>query len=234
MDITVCIIHKVSPHVHEKGRKLLKLKKINISIYLSFFTVLAAPLDQTRFSPLQTQIWHQDGLYPLSWKSITTLHLFIIIHTYRSNTKLENTLALLHLPWKEQIEACWTLSVNGTGLSTASLQLLLKHRNCGGRMWRLLSSTEQHRVVSPAWIWNCWGHLSWQNSITQLEPCQQGSHAALEKWATKALITTSGKDLIFHLIWNMPGSTADWASYKMPSTNQHCLLLHWIALDVSC
>lgn len=125
------------------------------------------------------------------------------------------------------------LSVNGTAFSTASLQLLLEHRNCGGRMWRLLGGTEQHWAVSPPRIWNCLGHLGWQNSITQLEPRQQGSHAALEKWATEALITTSGKDLIFHLIWNMPGSTADWASYKVPSINQHCLLLHWIALAIS-
>lgn len=78
-----------------------EIKKTNISICLSFSTVLAAPLDQTWFSPLQTQIWHQDGLYPLTWKSVTILHLFIIIHTYRSNTKLENTHALLDLPWKK-------------------------------------------------------------------------------------------------------------------------------------
>lgn len=78
-----------------------EIKKPNISICFSFSTVLAAPLDQTWFSPLQTQIWHQDRLYPLTWKSVTILHLFIIIHTYRSNTKLENTHVLLDLPWKK-------------------------------------------------------------------------------------------------------------------------------------
>lgn len=73
-----------------------------------------------------------------------TLHLFIIIHTYRSNANLENTHALLDLPLKKKkkmLAAC--IQLIGPGLDSASLQLPLKCSHLGGRMQRLFSSTEQ-------------------------------------------------------------------------------------------